>query len=42
MSRFFVLRFKETRINRPIEGGILDQKLAEAEALIGSIWRYVP
>lgn len=44
LFRFLVLRFKETAIihERPIEGGILDQKLDEADRLIGAIWRFVP
>lgn len=44
LFRFPVLRHKETEIvhGRPIDGGVLDQKVSEAEKLIGAIWRYVP
>jgi hypothetical protein len=42
--RFVLNRYRESEmVNRqPLEGGILDQKLVEADKLISALWRYLP
>jgi hypothetical protein len=44
MFKFLVLWYQETQIvhEQSIDGGILDQKLGDADALISALWRRIP